>query len=339
MNYFKRLYNRINKSPYKRLLIRYLRKVVLPGFDGMPFYDVMKFFFTGIYQGAVTSRASAVSFNFFMALFPAIIVLFTLIPYVPVSGFQDSLLEMMKNLIPKQIFGAVEETLFDIINRPRGGLLSVGFFLTLYFSTNGVNSIIEAFNQTFHTIETRSFIRQQLISIVLVLILAMLLIVAISLITIGPMVISWLDDKDLLRGKFIYEIVVASKWLTIIIMFFLMYSFLYYLGPAHKKDYRFISAGSTFATLSTILTSVGFNYYVNNFSRYNTLYGSIGTLLLFLLWTYFNSIILLIGFELNASITQVKRKRRNLFDLLKQASGSDTSDQNDKTNATTLSNP
>lgn len=327
MNYFTRLYNRLNRSPYKRLLIRYLRKVVLPGFDGMPFYDVMKFFFTGIYKGAVTSRASAVSFNFFMALFPAIIVLFTLIPYVPVMGFQESLLDLMRDLIPQQIFGSVEDTLFDIINRPRGGLLSVGFFLTLYFATNGVNSIIEAFNQTYHTIETRSFIRQQLISIVLVLILALLLILAISFITIGPLVISWLDERGFLRGKFVYEIIVVSKWLIIIIMFLLMYSFLYYLGPAHKKDYRFISAGSTFATLSTILTSIGFNYYVNNFSRYNSLYGSIGTLLLFLLWIYFNSIILLIGFELNASITQVKRKRRNLFDLLKQSTSSDSAEK------------
>lgn len=181
MEYFKRLYERYINSPHRRLMIRYLRKVVLPGFDGMPLYDVMKFFITGIIKGSVTTRASAISFNFFMALFPAIIVLFTLIPYVPISGFQDSLLELMKNLIPQQIYGAVEDTLFDIINRPRGGLLSVGFFLTLYFATNGVSSIIEAFNQTYHTIETRPFWRQQLVSIAMVLILALLLIIAISI--------------------------------------------------------------------------------------------------------------------------------------------------------------
>ena len=312
MKYLKRLYDRYLHSPHRRLLIRYLRKLILPGFDGMPFYDVMKFFITGIIKGSVTTRASAVSFNFFMALFPAIIVFFTLIPYVPISGFQDSLIELMRNLIPQQIFGTVEDTLFDIVNRPRGGLLSVGFFLTLYFATNGVSSIIEAFNQTYHTIETRSFIRQQLVSIALVIILALLLILAISMITIGPIVINWLDGKGLLRGRFTYEIIVASKWLVIVLMFLVMYSFLYYFAPARKKDYRFISAGSTFASLVTILTSIGFNFYVNNFSRYNTLYGSIGTLLVFLLFIYFNSIILLIGFELNASITQVKRDRRRI---------------------------
>lgn len=293
-------------------MIRYLRKVVLPGFDGMPIYDVMKFFITGIIKGSVTTRASAISFNFFMAMFPAIIVLFTLIPYVPISGFQDSLLELMKNLIPQQIYGTVEDTLFDIINRPRGGLLSVGFFLTLYFATNGVSSIIEAFNQTYHTIETRSFWRQQVVSIALVLILALLLILAISMITIGPLVITWLDEKGFLRGRYTYEIIIASKWLIIVLMFLVMYSFLYYFAPARKKDYRFISAGSTFASLVTILTSIGFNFYVNNFSRYNTLYGSIGTLLVFLLFIYFNSIILLLGFELNASITQVKRDKRRI---------------------------
>lgn len=311
MEFFRRLHQKYIHSPYRRLLIRYLRKIIIPGFDGMPFYDVMKFFITGIIKGSVTTRASAVSFNFFMALFPAILVFFTLIPYVPVTGFQDSLLELMKNLIPRQIYSTVEDTLFDIINRPRGGLLSVGFLLTLYFATNGVNSIIEAFNQTYHTIETRSFLKQQLVSVLLMLILAVLLIVAILLITIGPMIITWLDDKELIRGRYTYEIIVASKWLIIVFMFLLMYSFLYYMAPARKKDFRFISAGSTFATLMTIATSIGFNYYVNNFSRYNTLYGSIGTLLIFLLWIYFNSIILLIGFELNASISRVKRDKKN----------------------------
>jgi len=311
MKYFSRLRQKYLNSPYRRLLIRYLRKIILPGFDGMPFYDVMKFFFTGLIKGSVTTRASAISFNFFMALFPAIIVLFTIIPYVPVEGFQDSLLELMKNLIPQKIYGTVEDTLFDIVNRPRGGLLSVGFLLTLYFSTNGVNSIIEAFNQTYHTIETRSFIKQQLISIALVFILALLLIVAILLVTIGPIIITWLDEHDFIRGRYTYEIIVVSKWIIIVFMFLFMYSFLYYMAPARKKDFRFISAGSTMASLLTILTSVGFNYYVNNFSRYNTLYGSIGTLLIFLLWIYFNSIILLLGFELNASISRVKRDRHN----------------------------
>jgi membrane protein len=313
MKYFARLYNKFLNSPHRRLLIRYLRKIIVPGFDGMPLYDVLKFFFTGIIKGAVTTRASAVSFNFFMALFPAIIVLFTLIPYVPISGFQDSLLELLESLIPQQIYGTVEDTLFDIINRPRGGLLSVGFFLTLYFATNGVSGIIEAFNQTYYTIETRSFLRQQLVSIALVITLAFLLIIAITLITIGPILITWLDTKGFLRGRYTYEIIVALKWLITVFMFLVMYSSLYYFGPARKKDYRFISAGSTFATLLTILASIGFNYYVNNFSRYNTLYGSIGTLLVFLLFIYFNSIILLLGFELNASITQVKRGRKKLM--------------------------
>jgi membrane protein len=311
MKYFKQLFDKFMQNPRRRLMIRYLRKIILPGFDGMPFYDVMKFFFKGIIKGSVTTRASAVSFNFFMAMFPAIIVLFTMIPYVPISGFQGSLLDVMRNLIPEQIFGTVEDTLFDIINRPRGGLLSFGFFLTLYFATNGVSSIIEAFNQTYHTIETRSFFRQQLVSIALVLVLALLLIVAISLITIGPIVISWLNERGLLpRGRFTFEIIIVLKWIITLFMFLIMYSTLYYFAPARKKDFRFISAGSTFATLATILTSVGFNFYVNNFSRYNTLYGSIGTLLVFLLWIYFNSIILLIGFELNASISYLKRDKR-----------------------------
>jgi membrane protein len=310
MNYFKRLYDKFIHSPRRRLFMRYIRKVILPGFDGMPLYDVMKFFLTGLIKGSVTTRASAVSFNFFMALFPAIIVLFTLIPYVPIAGFQATLLELMKSLIPQQIYETVEGTLLDIINRPRGGLLSIGFFLTLYFATNGVSSIIDAFNRTYYTIETRSFLRTQLVSVALVFALAILLIFSIILIIVGPGLINWLDATGFLRGRYTYEMIVGVKWLITILMFLIMYSSLYYFAPARKQGFRFISAGATLASILTIVSSIGFNFYVNNFSQYNTLYGSIGTLLIFLLYIYFNSIILLIGFELNASITQVKRGRK-----------------------------
>ncbi len=291
---------------------RFLRKLILPGFDAMPLYDVLRFFIIGFMRGAVSLRASAISFNFFLALFPAILFFFTLIPYIPVEGFQDSLFGLMQDIIPKQSFSMVKETLYDIIKRPRSGLLSMGFILALYFATNGVSSIIEAFNQTYHTIETRSFFQQKLVSLVLMVFLSLLIVVAIILITIGPLVVDFIAEYGLFRDRFYLNLIIASKWIVLVFMFLAMFSLLYHFGPAKKLNFRFINAGSTLATLLTILTSIGFNYYVTNFSRYNTLYGSIGTLLVFLLWIYLNSIILLIGFELNASISRARRIQQNL---------------------------
>ena len=293
-----------------RSFIVFTNRLVLPGFDGLSLYDVSVFFVRGIQRGSITSRASSFSFNFFLAIFPAIIFFFTIIPYIPIAHFQDTLLELMRDFIPEKAYGAVEGTLFDIVKRPRGGLLSIGFILALYFSTNGINSLIESFNQTYHTIETRSAYRQRMISILLVLILSVLVIVAITLIIIGPIVLEFLVSKNILRDKFTLQMIIFGRWIVVVALFFFVFSFLYYLAPAKRRQFRFISAGSTLATGLTIVTSIGFNYYVNNFLSYNTLYGSIGTLMIVMLWIYFNAIIVLVGFELNASIFNAKQEWR-----------------------------
>lgn len=289
---------------------KYSRKLVIPGFDGMPLYDVAAFFVKGLQKGALSMRAAAFSFNFFLALFPAIIFFFTIIPYIPIPGFQDKLLDLMQDFIPKKAYDVVEETLFDIVKRPRGGLLSLGFIMAMYFSTNGIHSLIEAFNQTRHTIETRSWIKQRLISVALVFILSMLVIIAIALIALGPVALKFLVEHNLLHDAFSYYLIIAGKWIISLAMLFFAFSFLYYLAPAAESRFRFISPGSTLSTVLTVLASVGFNYYVNSISQYNTLYGSIGTLIIIMVWIYFNAWIVLIGFELNVSIRNARRRFR-----------------------------
>lgn len=305
-SYYQDKLNLFLKSNHVTSAERLLRKLIIPGFDGMPVYDVATFFIKGLQKGAISMRAAAFSYNFFLALFPTIIFFFTIIPYIPIAGFQDNLMELMQNFIPKKAFDAVEETLFDIVKRPHGGLLSLGFVMALYFSTNGIHSLIVAFNQSHHTVETRSWIRQRLISIVLVVLLSLLIIVAIVLITLGPVALDFLVEHNMLRDSFTYYLLLALKWLISSVMLFFAFSLLYYLAPAAVSRFRFFSAGSTLSTLLTILTSVGFNYYVNSISRYNTLYGSIGTLIIIMVWIYFNAMIVLIGFELNVSIRNAK---------------------------------
>ncbi|MGA3013585.1 MAG: YihY/virulence factor BrkB family protein [Bacteroidales bacterium] len=292
-------------------LIRLSKRIVIPGFDGIPLYDVTGFFIKGLSKGYITSRASAISFNFFLAVFPTVIFFFTIIPFIPIDNFQQSLLEIIRDFLPDEAYATVQTTVEDIIIRPHGGLLSIGFILSLYFSTNGINSLMIAFNNTFHTIETRPLIKRRIASIFLVVIITFLLISAIGSITLGTWLLSILLPEQIVRSHFFFSIILVTKWLITLAMLFFAISFIYYFVPAKRRHFRFISAGSSLATILVIATTLGFNFYVDNFSKYNALYGSIGTLLIILLWIYFNSFSLLIGFELNASIYNIKKGREN----------------------------
>jgi membrane protein len=303
-----KIYEKIFHWKIITLVIRFSKKLVLPGFDGLPLHNVAGFFIKGLYEGYITSRASAISFNFFLAIFPSLIFLFTIIPFIPIENFQTTLLVLIHDFVPKTAYETIKETVEDIVTRPRGGLLSLGFILTLYFSTNGINSLMEAFNNTYHTIETRSVFRQRLISALLVFILSVLLIISIGLMTLGPIILSIIIPEKILESAFYSLLILLLTWFVTLSTLFLAISFIYYLAPARRRDFRFISAGSSLATLLVILTTLGFNFYVDNFAKYNILYGSIGTLMVVLLWIYFNAISLLIGFELNASIYNAKRE-------------------------------
>lgn len=301
----------------KFTIIRKLKELVLPGFDGIPIYNVLEFFFKGIVNGNLTTRASAISFNMFLALFPALIFLFTLIPFIPIENFQEVLLGLLHDVLPHKAWEAVDSTVTDIVTRPRGGLLSVGFVLALFFATSGIDSMISAFNSTYHTIESRGILMQRWVAIVLVVLLALLLIIAIATITIGTAFLTYLDGHDIIIiDNFIIDLIRWVRWIVLIALTYFGISFVYYLGPAKKTPFKFFSAGSSLATLFMMLINVGFNFYANNLAQYNALYGSIGTLLLVLLWIYFNAIIVLIGFELNASILNA---RNNIKGILKKS--------------------
>lgn len=284
--------------------IKASRKIILPGFEGLSLYVVTKFFFHGINNGNLNMRAQSLAFSFFLALFPSVIFLFTLIPYIPIHHFQDSLFNLLQTLLPKAAFEATEGTIADIIKNQRGGLLSVGFVSALYFSTNGFNEMMNAFNETFHVIETRSLLRQRLVSLVLVIMTTLFVSIAIALIVFSEIGLQHLIEKD----KVAYYLILFGKWIILIALCFSFISFNYYLGPKRKRGFHFFSPGSMLATILTIITTVLFAYYVNNFGNYNKLYGSIGTLIVIMLLIYINSLILLLGFDLNASILSAKKK-------------------------------
>lgn len=284
------------------------KRVTFPGLDGMAVYDVMVFFWRSIVDGALTTRASAIAFSFFVALFPAIIFLFTLIPYIPIENFQTELFLLMRDMVPEGAFNAIEETVKDILTRQRGGLLSLGFFMALIFSTNGFASIMTAFDASLHSFERRTWVGQRLIALLLLAIMSVLLTITIALITSGQLFINYLVSRDILKDHFTIYTLTVGKWIVILLLIFVANSFLYWLAPAKRTKWRFISAGGTLSTVLSIATFLGFSYYINHFGQYNKLYGSIGTLLVILLLMYLVSMILLIGFELNASINEAVKQ-------------------------------
>lgn len=286
----------------------YTKKIILPGFDGMPLYDVIVFFIKGLMDGAVTTRASSIAFKFFLAMFPAIIFLFTLIPYIPIHNFQATLLEQFRASVPESFYVLINATITDIISRQHSGLLSFGFIMALYFASNGFLGVIVAFNNTAHSIETRNTFQQYVISILLMIIISLLVIVSTAVMLAGTTALNFLVDKNLLNDAFVIFLIKYGQWIVVLLMVFFAVSFMYYLAPAKKQRFRFISAGATLATLLFMATTLGFNYYVNNFAQYNALYGSIGTIIVIMMWLYLNSISLLVGFELNASIASAKKQ-------------------------------
>ena len=295
-------------------ILRKAKRITFPGIDGLPLYNVMVFFWRSIADGSLTTRASAITFSFFMALFPAIIFLFTLIPYIPIDNFQSELFLLIKDMVPATAFLAIEETVQDILTQQRGDLLSLGFFMALIFATNGLASMMSGFDASLHTFERRTWWSQHLIALLLLAILSILITLAIGLITTGQYLINYLAANGYLKDHFIIYTLSVAKWLVILFLFFMANSFLYYLAPAKKTKWRFISAGSTLSTVLCVVTFVGFSYYINNFGQYNKLYGSIGTLLVIMLLMYLLSLILLVGFELNASINEAfKHSRRITF--------------------------
>ena len=291
-------------------ILNIAKKIKPIGFSGLSIYDVTIFFWKGLMEGAITTRASSLAFNFFLAFFPSIIVFLTLIPYIPVTGLQETLMELLNVVLPPSTNEITFQALDDIINNTRGGLLSIGFLLALYFSTNGINSLIEAFNASYHIRENRPIIQQRILSLGLTLLLSFMLIIAMGLIIFGKFAVSYLTEYKLIT-QYAGELILYGKWFTILLVLLLGISILFHLGPSIKSKWKLFTPGSILATLGIIITSIGFNYYINHFSQYNKIYGSIGTLMIILIWMYFNSIILLTGFELNASIANAKGKGEN----------------------------
>lgn len=286
------------------------KTVYIPGFRPLPLHTVLVFFASEIQKSSLNNRAAALAYNFMLALFPAIIFLFTLIAYIPINNFQTYLLNLIALILPHNAFEAFKTTLVDIIKIQHGQLLSIGVITALYFATNGVSNLMQAFNKSSLVLETRSWIKRRLVAIVLTVVISIALLIAIVIMIAGQAAIHYVQLKLDGKGYFWGLLIALLRWLIILAIFFVSISILYRYGPANKNRWKFVNPGSILATSLAILTSIGFTYYTNNFSSYNSVYGAIGTLIVVMIWLYLNSMVLLIGFELNASVDLSKRTIR-----------------------------
>ncbi len=302
------LVTRIKSSlPYKKLVV-ILKRYSLPGFRGLPIYDVLSFFLKGLYDGALDTRASSMAFKFFLALFPGIIFLFTLIPFLPISGTEEELFSLLKDILPKEAYDLSISTVQDIILNKHGSVLSLNFIIAIYFATNGVKAMVQEFNNGLNVKHQRNYLSTQLVSFLLVCILTIILFVSIAAIVTSTWFIDYLTSVQYFENVPLYSLLEVSTWIILFGLFYFAISFIYYYGPSRHDKWRFFSPGAALASILTLVTSIAFSYYVNNFAQYNKLYGSIGTLISIMLWLYFNSLVLLIGFELNTSLKSAKNK-------------------------------
>ena len=287
--------------------IEWTKSCVLPGFSPLPLYTVATFFFREIGKDTLVNKSSSLAYSFMLAIFPGIIFLFTLIPFIPIHGFQDQLLSLIELVLPHNAYDAFESTLNDIVKNQNTGLLSFGFLSAIFFATNGVKNLMKAFNKSSLIIETRGWIKQRLIALALTVFICLSIIACITAMALGEVLLKYIKEELHLKASLAVYAIQFTRWALLAGLYFFTISILYRYGPSHAKKWKLFSAGSWLATILAFLTIWGFSFYINHFASYNKVYGSIGTLIVVMIWLYLNSFILLIGFELNASVDVSKR--------------------------------
>lgn len=246
-------------------------------------------------------RAAAVSFSFMLAVFPGTIFLFTLIPYIPIENLEFLIMDFLKNLMPRGLYDSVSNTIQEIISRPRLDILSFGFVFAIFAATNGMSSLMRAFNMALKQREKRSYFKARWIAFLLTSLLILVLIAAIIVLIVGKITLNYFTRKEFVDQNINIWGINILGYASIFIIFFIGISCIYYFAPAIHKKLKFFNFGALFASILSILATNLFSFYLENFNSYNRLYGSIGTLIAIMVWIYLIALILILGFELNIS--------------------------------------
>jgi membrane protein len=300
-----------NSMPY-RFAADKSKAIFLPGFHGLPLYDVVVFFKYQVRKVGLNDRARSISYSFLLDIPAATIFLCSLIPYLPVSKkLTKQLLLLTNEITPNQnTFMLISNFLNDFLTKPRGGLLSIGLIISLYYASNAMIGIMRTFNKSLHTYTRRNFIENRLIAIRLTLVMILLIIGSIVILVTQDELLKYIFRALHVHRRSMKGVVKSLRWVVIIPLFYFTIAFIYRHAPAIPKKWRLVSPGTTLATVLMILLTFLFSFWVNNFGTYNKVYGSIGTILILMIVIYLNALILLIGFELNVSIQELLERAK-----------------------------
>lgn len=314
----------------------FLRVVRFPG-TKLPMMDVLIEFIKLFTKGRTVDRAAGVAFNFFVALFPLILFFFTLIPYIPIPNLYDRLMMAMDDfLIPSGTLDYVKDTIDGIMNQPHDGLLSISVVLCLIFGSSGIVAVFNGFRNVYADyisskgLGLKGWLVQRCFAILMLIIIGALLVLSVLLISLGGMAIKWLVTQQIIEGgSFTFFLFSVLRWVIGVFALCFGIAMLYYFGNVrygeqYRMELRFprsngkkyrefvvFSPGAILATTLFVLGTLAFNTYISNFSRYNVLYGSIGTLIILLLWIWVVAILILAGNDLNSGIRRGTDKKSN----------------------------
>jgi membrane protein len=310
-----RLKRKLLFSRQNRRLVGWARRIILPGFEGFSLYEISRFFFRALFEGHLVTRASAISFKVFVAFFPAVLVLLTMIPYIPIADFQTKLLSTFHDMLPGEVYTFIESTLHDLLLRKHGALLSVSFLVGVYLASNSIDAILEGFSGSANHTTWHTPLKQRLLSLGLLLALTVLTMIAIPLLTFSGTVIYRLNDLGFFTSFLQVAALFAAKWLVSILVVVMFVSLLYNAGDPTARRFRVFTPGTILAVLLILGVSQALAFMFSSITDYNALYGSIGAILAVQLWLYFNMIVLLVGYELNTSIVRARIQRSEHLQL------------------------
>jgi len=257
----------------------------------------------------IDQRATAVAYNFTLAVFPAILFLFTLIPYIPIENMEIQIMEFMHDAMPRPLYEFAAATIYDIVSRKQGGILSFGFILALITATNGMGALMTAFNTADQASENRGFFKTKFIAIMLTILLSFVLFLAVLIIIVGGFLVDWIHDTILLGDSFTVFLLDILRYGVMFATFTLAVAIIYRFAPKIDHGWRFFNIGAVFSSFLIITSTYGFSYYLSHFGSYNKLYGSIGTIIALMIWFYLVALLLIFGFELNLSIWRAKYQK------------------------------
>jgi membrane protein len=301
---------RILQIPSARTSRNWMKKIKFKRHHNLSLYRFIKIFVHNVQEDEIMDRANGVAFNFILAIFPTIIFLFTLIPYIT-PYFPEitttNIMDFLGELMPATMYDVIAGTVLDIVNNQRGGLLTFGFVFAMYLATNGMMALMRAFNACYRTVEKRNFFRMRITATGLTLMMSLSLFLAIILLIVGQLVINYITDNihefsSLNLDSYSIYLLFALRFGVLLLVFFIAISFIYYFGPGVHYNWNFFSIGSLLAAFACLGISYGFSYYITNFGTYNKVYGSIGALIALMAWIQLLTMVLLLGYEVNASL-------------------------------------